>query len=412
MAKKTVAGRRQIKTSDFEYEGYNKRHEKIKGEISAFSVGQARMLLDQQGIKVLRIKKKAVGLRLFYSRKVKAQEISLFTRQMATLTTAGIPLVQAFSVTADAVAGTPLFDLIQKIKADVESGVSFSQALRKYPQSFDDLYCSLVEAGEQSGTLETMLDRLATYQEKIDSLKRKVKKALYYPTAVIIIAAIVTTILMVKVVPTFKALFESNGAKLPGFTQLVVNISDFLRNNGLWVLGVLIIVIGIIISFYRKSVKFRHTFERLSLRIPIIGPILQKSAIARFSRTLATTTKAGVPLTDALDTVAYASGNIVYSEAVLKIKDGIASGQQMRTMMKRVKVFPSLMVQMVSIGEESGALEEMLGKVANLYEDEVNTLVDGLTTLLEPIIMVILGVIVGGLVISMYLPIFQMGSLY
>lgn len=427
------------RTLIFQYKGFDKKNTQAQGEITGISITQARHKLMQQGFSGLKIKKKNVTIfglfQKFKNRenrktnKIKSQEITLFTRQMATLVTTGIPLVQALGVVAEtsissvalvtsipfissiASAHTTLYSLIQKIKMEVESGVRLSEALKQHPRQFDQLYCSLIETGEHSGTLDNMFDRLATHKEKIDALMRKVKKALYYPIAVFMIAIVVSIILLLKVVPTFEQMFHDLGAELPLFTKLVLQLSNLLQTYGIYLFATVILVFYLLIRKYRKNSAFRYTLQRFALRIPILGSILQKTAIARFSRTLATTTKAGIPLSQALDTVAQASGNIVFISAIQRIKEGLIAGQQMHKMMRETFIFPPLVIQMISIGEESGALEEMLNKVAHLYEDEVDTQIDGLTSLLEPIIMVILGIIVGGLVIAMYLPIFQMGNI-
>ncbi len=400
-------------TPVFQYEAYDKKNQRVSGEINARTLNMAKMMLKSQGYNIIKIKRKSADLiSLFRRGGVSTEEITLFTRQMATLTAAGLPLVQALGLVGESVPNSTMFNTIQKIKIDVESGSSFSAALKKYPKIFDELYCGLMETGEQSGTLDTMLNRIALYKEKADTLKRKVKKALYYPIAVLVIATIVTVILLVKVVPTFKTMFASAGADLPGFTKVVLMLSEALQNHGLLVLGILVVIITGITYLYRNNLAFNQSIQRLSLKLPIIGIILQKSAVARFARTLATTTAAGVPLTEALDAVSRAAGNIVYSNAINQIKDGLTAGSQLKVMLKKVAIFPPMVVQMIGIGEESGALEDMLAKLAVIYEEEVDTQVDGLTTLLEPLIMAILGVVVGGLVIAMYLPIFKMGALY
>jgi type IV pilus assembly protein PilC len=411
MAKPPITRAHSAKNTVFQYEGIDKKNNRLTGEITAVSLPKARAILKDQGITVIKLKKKTLSFFKWGSGKVKAEDITMFTRQMSTMLSAGIPLVQGLGVISEGASSGALGDLTRKIKLDVESGSAFSIALKKNPQYFDELFCSLVESGEQSGTLDTMLNRIAVYKEKTDSLKRKIKKAMYYPAAVVIIASIVTAILLIKVVPTFKDLFKGYGAELPGFTQFVLSISEFLQSYGLYFMGGLIIFLVVLVHLHRSRPEFQHFTQRLSLRLPVFGNIIRKSIIARFARTLSTTSAAGVPLTDALDSVAKASANIVYTDAIKKIREGLATGQQMRPTMKRTGVFPAMVVQMVGIGEESGALEDMLGKVATIYEEEVDTAVDGLTTLLEPLIMVFLGVVVGGLVIAMYLPIFKMGSI-
>ncbi len=401
---------RDIKTQIYQFEGIDKKNHKISGEIMAPTLPRARTLLQIQGVNVLKIKKKSISI-FNREKKVKSEDISLFTRQMATMLSAGIPLAQSLSIIAEGDPAGALGKLAAKIKMDIENGSAFSIALRKNARYFDELYCSLIESGEQSGTLDTMLDRIALYKEKTDSLKRKLKKALYYPIAVIIIASVVSAILLVKVVPTFKDMFQGYGAELPTFTQLVLNMSDALQNYGLYILSTMIMLGYISLYFYRTNSAFQHALQRYALKLPVLGNILKQTIIASFARTLSTTSAAGVPLTEALESVAKASNNIVYRTAIIEIREGISTGQRMRATMKKTGVFPNLVVQMVGIGEESGALEDMLGKIALTYEEQVDTSVDGLTSLLEPIIMVILGTVVGGLVIAMYLPIFKMGSI-
>jgi type IV pilus assembly protein PilC len=397
-----------VRSSLYIYIGIDRKRERISGELTAISLAQARGMLATQGISIIRLRKKNT---LFsFRKKVKSQDITLFTRQMATMLMAGIPLVQALNVINETTPTSPLGELTRKIRLDIEGGNSFSVALKKNPDYFDHLFCNLVDSGEQSGTLETMLDRIATYKEKTDSLKRKIKKAMYYPIAVVMVAIAVTCILLIKVVPTFQELFASFGAKLPPFTQFILDISNALRAHGFSVFVGLAITIFCTLQWHKKSIRFQHFTQRLSLKLPIFGSIIRKTILARFSRTLATTSAAGVPLTDALDAVAKSCGNIIYTNAIYSIKEGISTGQQMRLSMKKTNVFPVMVVQMIGIGEEAGNLETMLAKVAGIYEEEVDAAVDGLTTLLEPLIMVFLGVIVGGLVIAMYLPIFKLGS--
>jgi type IV pilus assembly protein PilC len=401
---------RDIKTQIYQFEGLDKKNHKISGEIMAPTLPRARTLLQMQGVNILKIKRKSVS---FFNREksVKSQEISLFTRQMATMLDAGIPLAQSLAIIAEGNPTGALGKLATKIKLDVENGSAFSIALRKNAKYFDALYCSLVESGEQSGTLDTMLNRIAVYKEKTDSLKRKVKKALYYPTAIIIIALIVSAILLIKVVPTFKDMFQGYGAELPAFTQLILNISSAVQNYGLYILTALIIFGYLLVRLYKTNISFQNMIQKLSLKLPVLGKILKQTVMASFARTLSTTAAAGVPLTEALESVANASNNIVYRTAILEIKEGVSTGQRLRAAIKKTGIFPNLVIQMVGIGEESGALEDMLSKIATIYEEEVDALVDGLTSLLEPIIMVILGIVVGGLVIAMYLPIFKMGSI-
>lgn len=391
----------------FIYEGKSKGNT-IKGEIIAPNPSMAKTLLRKQGIDVVNIKAKSTSNTS--GGKITAADISIFSRQMATMQSSGISLVQALNVIIDGAEKKSYRDLVLGLKEEVESGKSFSVALKKYPLIFDELFCSLAAAGEQSGALDTMLNRIAIYKEKTENLKNKIKKAMYYPTAILIVAFIVSALLLIKVVPTFKKLFDGFGAKLPEFTLMVLSLSDFVQKHGLMILAFIGGTIYLMLYFYKRNVLFRHGMQRLFLKIPILGEIINKAAIARFARTLSTTFAAGVPLNEALDTVAKSSGNIVYQDAINMIKDAISSGQNLQSSMQRTGVFPIMVVQMVAIGEESGSLEQMLDKVASIFEEEVNLKVDGLTSLLEPLIMAILGVLVGGLVIAMYLPIFKMGS--
>ncbi|OBX75930.1 type II secretion system F family protein [Faucicola atlantae] len=394
---------------DFVYDGTNRRGERVKGETTSRNIELARAQLRKQGISVKTIKKKPKPL-LAMKKSIKPIDIAIFVRQLATMMKAGVPLTQSFEIVADALDNPSMKELVLKLKADIEAGSTFEQALRKHPRYFDDLFCSLVGAGEQSGALETMLERVATYKEKSELLKAKIKKALKYPIAVIVVAVIVTAILLIKVVPVFADLFHSFGAELPAFTQMVVNMSEWMQKYW-WIL--LFGIGGAIIAFSeakKRSKKFRDSLDRLTLKVPIFGNIAYQAIIARFSRTLSTTFAAGVPLIDALDSTAGATNNVVYYNATQKIKNDVATGQQLQFSMRSTNLFPSMAIQMVGIGEEAGSLEEMLDKVATYYENEVDNAVDGLTSLMEPMIMAFLGVVVGGLVIAMYLPIFQMGS--
>jgi type IV pilus assembly protein PilC len=395
----------------FAYEGVDRKGAKIKGELPAKNLALAKVNLRKQGIaiKSIREKKKNIldGLK---KKKVTTLDITIFTRQLATMMKAGVPLVQGFEIVAEGLENPSMREVVLGIKGEVEGGNSFAGALQKYPQYFDKLFCSLVESGEQSGALETMLDRVAVYKEKSELLKQKIKKAMKYPMTVIVVAVVVTIILMVKVVPVFEELFTSFGADLPAFTKMVVNMSEWMQKY--WFL--LIIFIGLVITGFleakKRSKKFRDFLDKAALKAPIFGDLVYKAIIARFSRTLATTFAAGVPLIDALESTAGATNNVVYEEAVMRIREDVATGQQLQFAMRVTNKFPSMAVQMVSIGEESGALDSMLEKVATHYENEVDNAVDGLTAMMEPLIMAILGVLVGGLVIAMYLPIFQMGS--
>ena len=408
---KNTVSRKAETLLTFVYEGTNRRGEKVKGEMPGKNMALAKAQLRKQGISVTTIKRKSVDVMAFLNRrKVKALDIAIFVRQLATMMKAGVPLVQGFEIVAEGLDNPAMREVVLGIKAEVEGGNTFAGALRRYPQHFDDLFVSLVASGEQSGALETMLDRVATYKEKSELLKQKIKKALKYPIAVVVVAIIVTIILMVKVVPVFQDLFSSFGAELPAFTQMVVNMSKWMQ--AYWWLLILAIVftIGGLIEFKKRSPAFRDFLDRLALRAPVFGDLVYKAIIARYSRTLATTFAAGVPLIDALESTAGATNNVVYRDAVMRIRDDVSTGQQLQFAMRSTSRFPSMAIQMVAIGEESGALDSMLEKVATHYENEVDNAVDGLTSMMEPLIMAVLGVLVGGLVIAMYLPIFQMGS--
>ncbi|HPQ26785.1 MAG TPA: type II secretion system F family protein, partial [Gammaproteobacteria bacterium] len=338
------------------------------------------------------------------------KDIAIFSRQLATMMSAGVPMVQAFDIVGRGHNNPAMAEMILAIKADVEGGTSLTAALRKHPLYFDDLFCNLVEAGEQAGVLETLLDKIATYKEKTESLKAKIKKALFYPTAVIVVAILITSIIMIFVIPQFKDLFSSFGADLPAFTRFVITLSDFVAA---WWWAILAAVVGAVVfasNVWKRSPKFRETLDRLLLKVPVIGSIMHKAALARFCRTTATMFTAGVPLVEALQSVSGATGSAVYGKAVLVMRDDVATGQSLQLAMRQQGLFPHMVIQMVTIGEESGALDDMLAKVADFYEEEVDNAVDALSSLLEPLIMVVLGTVVGGLVIALYLPIFQLGS--
>ncbi|TNF88639.1 MAG: type II secretion system F family protein [Gammaproteobacteria bacterium] len=394
---------------EFLYEGTNRGGAKVKGEIFALSDAMAKNELRKQGINPLKVKKKPKAL-FGGADKVKPSDIAIFARQMATMMQSGVPLVQSFEIIGQGSDNQAVQKLIMSIKNEVEGGVTLAEALAKEPLYFDPLFINLVNAGEQSGALETMLDKLATYKEKVEALKAKVKKALFYPIAVLAVAFIVTTILLVFVVPQFEELFQSFGADLPALTQVVINLSKFMQSW--WY----IIAFGIAAAVYtfirvkKTSPKLQESWDRMALKAPVVGEIATKSAIARFSRTLETMSAAGVPLVEAMDSVAGATGNIIYEKASLKIKDEVSQGTQLQTSMRNTGLFPNMAIQMVSIGEEAGSLDAMLAKVADFYEAEVDNAVDALTSLLEPIIMAVLGVLVGGLIVAMYLPIFKLGS--
>ncbi len=400
---------------NFSYVARDFKNRRVKGEILAENKTAAHSDLKKMGyhdIKLILIGEPNFLVKMFSKRRISSADITVFTRQMATMQTAGIPLVQALKVIIESSAKRDVKRLISKVKDEVESGGSFSECLRYHPQDFDDLYCNLVEAGESSGNLDMMLQRIATYREKTETLKHKLKKAMYYPVAVLSVALIVTSILLVKVVPTFKAMFEGFGSQLPAYTVFILNLSDNVQKHGLKIVAGIVVISWLCIRMYRNNDRFRNIIQRLLLKLPIFGKIMHKAAVARFARTLSTTFSAGVPLPDALYLVARASGNIMYYNAIIKMRDGVSVGQRINTSMQESHVFPNMVVQMVAIGEETGALDSMLSKVADIYEEEVDIAVDGLSTLLEPLIMVLLGAIVGGLVIAMYLPIFKLGSVF
>ncbi len=398
-----------IKNSVFIWEGLDRQGAKIKGELSGVNPALVKAQLRKQGINPQKVRKKSISL-FSAGKKIKPMDIALFTRQMATMMKAGVPLLQSFDIIGEGFDNPNMRKLVDDLKQEVAAGNSFATALRKKPQYFDDLYCNLVDSGEQSGSLETLLDRVATYKEKTEQLKAKIKKAMNYPIAVVLVAVIVSAILLIKVVPQFQEVFANFGAELPAFTQMVIALSEALQE---WWYVVLVGLIGAAYAFkqaHTRSQKFRNWFDRLMLKVPVVGDILYKSSVARFARTLSTTFAAGVPLVDALDSVAGATGNVVFRNATAKVKSDVSSGMQLNFSMRTTGTFPSMAVQMTAIGEESGSLDEMLAKVATFYEDEVDNMVDGLTALMEPMIMAVLGVLVGGLIIAMYLPIFQLGA--
>lgn len=394
----------------FVWEGTDRAGARMKGELSSRSENTVRAELRRQGIKVIKVKKKPKPLFTARKKKIIPKDIAVFSRQLATMLSAGVPLVQAFDIVGRGHENPSMQELLMTIKADIEGGSPLAEALGKHPLYFDELFCNLVHAGEMAGVLETLLHKIADYKEKTESLKGKIKKALTYPTAVIIVAVIVTAILLVFVVPQFEDLFKGFGADLPAFTQMVVGMSRFLRDYWYIIAGILIVAGFVLVNLKRRSLAFNHGLDRLILKIPVIGEIMRKAAIARFARTLATMSAAGVPLVEALQSVAGATGNIVYGTAVLQMRDEVSTGHQLQMTMRQTNLFPNMVIQMVAIGEESGSIDSMLSKVADFFEEEVDNAVDSLSSLLEPMIMAFLGVVVGGLVIAMYLPIFKLGS--
>jgi len=394
--------------AQYVWEGTDKKGKRMKGRMLAISEAAVKADLRKQGVLAKRVRKE---VQLFKSgKKITSEDIALFARQLATMLQAGIPMVQCFDIIGNGHDKPSMQKLVLAIKADVESGSSLHEALAKHPLYFDDLFCNLVEAGEHAGALETLLDKVATYKEKTEALKKKIKKALFYPTAVLAVAIIVTTILLIFVIPTFEDLFKSFGADLPAFTQMVINLSNFVQEKG-WILLFIFGGAGYAFFYFKKrSRPMRRFLDRMLLKAPVIGPIMVKAAIARYARTLSTMFAAGVPLVEALTSVAGATGNIVYEEATLKIRDEVATGNRLQRTMETTGLFPNMVIQMIAVGEESGSLDSMAAKVADFYEADVDAAVDAMSSLLEPLIMAILGVLVGGLVIAMYLPIFKLGA--
>ena len=395
--------------SPFLWEGTDRKGKKIKGKSMAANEAAVRADLRRQGVVPSKIRKQSKGL-FSGAATITTADIAIFSRQLATMLSAGIPLVQAFDIVGSGHENASMQKLIMAVKAEVEGGSSLAEALAKHPLYFDDLFVNLVEAGEQAGALETLLDKIATYKEKTEAIKKKIKKALTYPAAVLVVAFVVTIILLIFVIPAFEDLFKGFGADLPAFTRMIIDLSEFVREKG-WILA---IVGGVAVSaffyFHKRSRAMRHFLDRAALKAPIIGPIIQKAAIARYARTLSTMFSAGVPLVEALESVSGATGNIVYEVGVLRMKDEVATGQRLQQAMENTDLFPNMVIQMIAVGEEAGSLDEMSAKVADFYEEDVDNAVDNLSSLLEPMIMSILGVLVGGLVVAMYLPIFKMGS--
>jgi type IV pilus assembly protein PilC len=392
----------------FNWQGVDKAGKPIKGKTLAPDEKALRAELRRQGIV---LKKATKQINMFKGGgKVKPEDVAIFSRQLATMLAAGIPLVQSFEIVGNGNDNPAMQKLILDIKADVEGGTSLHEALARHPLYFDDLYINLVEAGEQAGALESLLDKIATYKEKTEALKKKVKKALFYPAAVLVVAIVVTLILLIFVIPQFESLFKGFGAELPAFTQFVIDLSEFVQEKGIFIAMVVGAAGYAFFYFKKRSKKMREVLDRITLKVPIIGPIMNKAAIARYARTLSTMFAAGVPLVEALNSVAGATGNIVYENAVLAMRDEVATGTRLQQAMENTGLFPNMVIQMVAVGEEAGALDEMSGKVATFYEADVDNAVDSMSSLLEPLIMAILGVLVGGLVIAMYLPIFKLGA--
>ncbi|MDO6444664.1 type II secretion system F family protein [Colwellia sp. 1_MG-2023] len=394
----------------FQWQGVNRKGKKVSGELSAASMLELKAQLRKQGVTPGRVKKKAKPLfGLGGDKAITAADIAVITRQIATMLTAGVPLVQSIEMIGKGHSNGNMQKLLGDVGIKLQSGIPLSECLREHPKFFDSLYCDLVQSGEQSGALETIYDRIATYKEKAEALKAKIKKAMTYPIAVLVVAAIVTSILLIFVVPVFKEIFDSFGAELPSFTLLVLAISEFMQSYWYLGLGIVIAAIYLFKKAHLNSQKFRDSVDRKILKLPVIGDLLEKAAVARYARTLSTTFAAGVPLPDALESAAGASGNAVFRDAILEIRSEVSSGMQMNLAMRNCNIFPDMVIQMVAIGEESGAVDDMLAKVATVYEQQVDDAVDSLTSLLEPMIMAVLGVVIGGLIVAMYLPIFQIG---
>lgn len=395
---------------NYQWEGLNRSGEKVVGTVAARSIVLAKADLRKQGIITKKIIKKRKPLWNKRNGKIKSIDITVFSRQMATMIEAGIPLVQSFDIVAKGQHKTRVKDLINTIRADVETGLTLAEALQKHPLYFNELFCNLVDAGEKSGSLDTMLEQIASYKEKVESIKKKIKKAMTYPLAVLAVAFLVTAGLLIYVVPQFQSLFQGFGADLPALTRGVITLSNFFQTYWYLIFGA--VGGGIYAFVYAKkhSPHVAHNVDRILLKLPVIGSILEQASVARFARTLSITFAAGLPLVEALQSVSGATGNILYAKATEKIREDVSNGQQMQVAMESTKLFPNMVVQMISIGEESGALEQMLTKIADYYEEGVDNAVDSLSSLLEPMIMAILGVLVGGLVVAMYLPIFKLGS--
>ncbi|WP_018972770.1 type II secretion system F family protein [Rudaea cellulosilytica] len=394
----------------FVWWGTDGRGKKLKGEQVAKSAALLKAELRRQGINATTIKPKPKPLFGASGRTIKPREIAVFSRQIAVMMAAGVPMVQGLDILANGQANPRMKNMLLDIKTNIEGGASLAESMRKYPVQFDELYTNLVKAGETAGVLDTVLDTVASYKENIETIKGKVKKALFYPAAVLVVAFIVTMILLIFVIPQFESVFANFGAKLPAFTLMYVNLSRFVTHHWLIMTAIMVGAIVGIVFLYKRSPRFAHFIARASLKIPVVGQILTQSAIARFARTLGVTFKAGVPLVEALDSVSTATGSPIYNEAVKKIRGDVAVGHQLQFAMRQTELFPNMVVQMVGIGEEAGALDTMLFKIAEFYEQEVNNAVDALSSLLEPFIMIIIGIIVGGMVIAMYLPIFQLGN--
>jgi type IV pilus assembly protein PilC len=402
----TATSARNIKETIFEWEGRDRNGKQVRGEMRAAGENQVQASLRRQGVLSTKIKKR----KMRSGKAIKPKDIAIFTRQLATMMKAGVPLLQAFDIVGRGNANPSVGKLLNDIRGDVETGTSLSAAFRKFPKYFDNLYCNLVEAGEAAGILEELLDRLATYMEKTEAIKSKIKSALMYPTSVVVVAFVVVAIIMIFVIPAFKQVFSSFGADLPAPTLIVMAISEFFVAYWWLIFGVIGGGLYFFLQAWKRNERVQRFMDRLLLKLPIFGTLIDKSCIARWTRTLSTMFAAGVPLVEALDSVGGASGNSVYADATVKIQQEVSTGTSLTTAMTNANIFPSMVLQMTAIGEESGSIDHMLGKAADFYESEVDDMVAGLSSLMEPIIIVFLGVIIGGIVVSMYLPIFKLGQ--
>ncbi|MFY9180375.1 MAG: type II secretion system F family protein [Venatoribacter sp.] len=406
-----MATKKEEKDLTFSWQGKDRKGKNVSGILTGLNPTMVKAQLRKQGITATKIRKKSDPLLgSLLKTKVKSSDVTIFVRQMATMIKSGVPLVQSFDIVAEGIDNIAMKEVVRQLRDSVASGNNFAEALKQHPDHFDDLTCNLVASGEESGALETMLDKVAVYKEKTESLKKKIKKALMYPAITLLIAFVVTVILLVKVVPSFQEMFNNFGAELPAPTQFVVWLSNMAQAYWLPIIGVLVAA-GIIFSqLLKRSPEFRDAFDAFTLKVPVFGELAKKAAVARFARVLSTTFAAGVPLVEALKSVSGAVGNAVFRDAVMQVQGQVAEGQQMHFAMRNTNVFPNMVVQMTSIGEEAGSLDSMLGKAANYYEEEVDVAVDGMTAMLEPMVMAFLGVVIGGLIVAMYLPIFQMGQ--
>ncbi|MCU0972365.1 MAG: type II secretion system F family protein [Burkholderiales bacterium] len=402
----TVGAKKEAQDITFVWEGQDRTGKTVRGEVRAPGEALANVILRRQGIRVRKLKKQRLGR----GRKVTDKDITFFTRQLAVMMKSGVPLLQAFDIVAKGHSNPAVQRMLMSIKLDVETGSNLAQAFAKFPLQFDPLYCNLVRAGEAAGILDNLLDRLATYKEKILAIKSKIKSALFYPTAVIAVAFLVTAVIMIFVIPAFKQVFSSFGADLPAPTLVVIAISDFFVANWWWMFGIIGASIWFFFYTWKRSMKMQAFMDRLMLRLPIFGDVIRKATMARWARTLSTMFAAGVPLVEALDSVAGASGNYVYYVSTKKIQQEVSTGVSLTQAMQNSEVFPNMVLQMVAIGEEAGSLDAMLSKIADFFEQEVDDAVEALSSLMEPLIMVILGTLIGGMVVAMYLPIFKMGS--